>query len=527
MRRRNEPGGSERSSFGVDRRRRTGIWRRYFVVTASIVLVTTLILGLSIMVFVSNSWETGQKEQMSDNCGRVTELMLELYDAGGVILPDGESSAPTDAQLRLKTKLADLSASPGTAVFVTDASGKAVICPDGGSDGALCCAVHAGYRLSDEAMRVIRGSAPGTVSGTGDFYSSFTDSYFTSAYPVYAGDETLGIVVSVRDVSEGLRPYLENFLKMLLWAVGIALAASWGLTYLLAINMAKPLRQMVVSANKFSKGDFDERISIDSNVKEIHALSAAFNSMADNLALIEKSRSSFVSNVSHELKTPMTTIGGFIDGMLDGVIPPERYEHYLRIVSDEIKRLSSLVIAMLNLSRIEAGQMQLAVSRFDVSAHLIKTLIGFEQLINEKHINVTGLDSMPRMIIKADESLINQVFYNLIDNAIKFTDEGGSISFKGEFEPGDIATISIRNTGSGIPQEELDVIFDRFYKVDKSRSRDSKSFGLGLYIVKTIVDFHGGRIDAVSEEGKYTQFTIRLPSDTDDGRSGNTDRRKA
>lgn len=237
----------------------------------------------------------------------------------------------------------------------------------------------------------------------------------------------------------------------------------------------------------------------------------AFNRMAASLSLQESSRRSFVANVSHELKTPMTTIGGFIDGILDGTIEPERQNHYLRIVSDETKRLSRLVTSMLNMSKIEAGELQLQPKRFDLCREIFDTMLNFEQIIDRKHIEVVGLDTLRPTYIFADRDMLHQVIYNLVDNAVKFT-ENGTIGVAVE-QTQENTTVSIRNTGTtGISSEELSRVFERFYKVDKSRSYDTKGAGLGLYICKTIIEMHGGTISAQSDGSEYVEFSFTLPN---------------
>ena len=224
----------------------------------------------------------------------------------------------------------------------------------------------------------------------------------------------------------------------------------------------------------------------------------------------ERQRREFIANVSHELKTPMTTIGGFIDGILDGTIDSSKSTYYLRIVSDEVKRLSRLVTGMLNMSKIEAGQLKIQPKEFDISAMTFKTMLGFERAIDEKKIEIRGLDKVEPLNICADEDMINQVVYNLIDNAVKFTNEGGyiEVAIKSDSEK---MIFSVKNSGKGISREEAGKVFERFYKTDKSRSYDVKGAGLGLYIVKTIIDMHGGQITVNSEPGEYTQFVFWLP----------------
>lgn len=206
----------------------------------------------------------------------------------------------------------------------------------------------------------------------------------------------------------------------------------------------------------------------------------------------------------------MTTIGGFIDGMLDGTISKDKHDEYLTRVSDEVKRLSRLVTSMLNLSKIEAGELELKLSEFDISSLLIDSMLSFEQEIEKKNISVEGFENLKTTIVNADRDMLHQVIFNLVDNAVKFTQNEGVISvFAGENKDGKIC-VSIQNTGEGVSPEELGKIFERFYKVDKSRSYDVKSAGLGLYLCKTIVEMHGGKIFAESVENEYTRFTVLL-----------------
>ena len=278
---------------------------------------------------------------------------------------------------------------------------------------------------------------------------------------------------------------------------------------IMTYRLTRPLRIMSDAAKAMSKGDFSRRIPVTSD-DEIGQLAVSFNQMTNSLARLEEVRKSFIANVSHELKTPMTTIGGFIDGMIDGTIPPEKQPHYLSIVHDEIKRLSRMVESMLSVSRLESNETELKLESFDFKEQVLGVVLSQEQRIAKKNIEVTGLDMLPDITITADKDLIYRVVYNLVDNAIKFTDDGGKIEFKIRSDSNDI-TFNIKNTGKGIPQIELPYVFERFYKVDKSRSANKESTGLGLYIVKTIIKNHGGVITVSSVENQFTAFEFTLP----------------
>ena len=355
----------------------------------------------------------------------------------------------------------------------------------------------------------------GGYTETGTLGGMYKSTHFISVEPIVVSGKLCGAVIAAQD-TDSLHEPVRAMLKMFLFSAILALAIAFVATYVMTYQMTKPLREMSAAAKQYAKGDFSNRISVPyhkvlgGDEDEVAELVTAFNSMANALSTIETSRRNFVANVSHELKTPMTTIGGFIDGILDGTIDSSKSTYYLRIVSDEVKRLSRLVTGMLNMSKIEAGQLKIQPKEFDISAMTFKTMLGFERAIDEKKIEIRGLDKVEPLNICADEDMINQVVYNLIDNAVKFTNEGGyiEVAIKSDSEK---MIFSVKNSGKGISREEAGKVFERFYKTDKSRSYDVKGAGLGLYIVKTIIDMHGGQITVNSEPGEYTQFVFWLP----------------
>ena len=245
--------------------------------------------------------------------------------------------------------------------------------------------------------------------------------------------------------------------------------------------------------------------------EEVEELAIAFNNMASSLQKSEYQRQEFVANVSHELKTPMTTISGYIDGILDGTIPPERHAHYMHIVSEETKRLSRLVRSMLDISMLqnEGTIPEEKRTRFDICECTGQMLITFEQKILGKHLDVDVNFPEYPLYTFANRDYISQVIYNLLDNAVKFCPEGMVLGVKIQ-ESGEKIFVSISNEGNTIPAEELPLLFDRFHKTDKSRSQDRDGWGLGLYIVKTIIGYHGEDISVTSLDGR-TEFTFSLP----------------
>ena len=339
----------------------------------------------------------------------------------------------------------------------------------------------------------------------------FGSGKFVIAVPVMISQTPIGVLFGVEDAITGLLPYVLSILKTVFFAMLISLLLCIVFIYIFTRGITEPLAEMEEVTKHFAKGEFQHRANENYKRGYLSEFAVALNKMADELAVEEEAQRSFIANVSHELKTPMTSIGGFIDGILDGTIPQEQQAQYLRVVSKEIRRLSRIVVSMLNLSKIEAGEVDLAPVKYDIGAQLFETLLPFERTINEKDIQVEGFEEMGVVSITADRDLIQQVIYNLLDNAVKFTPEHGTIRITAApTERG--VRVTIRNSGAGVSNEEISRIFERFYKVDKSRSFDVKGVGLGLYIVKTIINMHDGTISASSKEGEYTEFSFELPN---------------
>ena len=252
---------------------------------------------------------------------------------------------------------------------------------------------------------------------------------------------------------------------------------------------------------------------------EIAELATAFNSMADSLANYEYTRSSFLANVSHDLRTPMTSIAGFIDGILEGAIPPEKQPYYLEIIGQEVKRLSRLVSSLLDISRMEAGNRKFEKTPFDVCEMARIILLSFEAKIDAKKLDVEFEASNDRLMVYSDKDAINQVLYNLCDNAVKFSREKGKYRISLS-EEGNKVVIKVYNEGAGIPEADLPHVFDRFYKSDKSRGLDKTGVGLGLYICKTLMDNLQEDIFATSKQGEYCEFTVKITKYKEEKSSG-------
>lgn len=303
--------------------------------------------------------------------------------------------------------------------------------------------------------------------------------------------------------------FTRNIVFLMLASFLVIFAVTAPIIYFQVKRYIGPLRDMTLTAKKFGDGDFSERVNVVEH-NEIGFLASTLNEMASSLEKLEETRKSFVSNVSHELKTPMTTIGGFVDGILDGTIPPSEQRHYLQIVSEETGRLSRLVRSMLNISKYQSGEVELSRSEFDLTSLTIKTVLLFEHRLEKKKVDVRGLDSPPH-IINADQDLIQQVIYNLTENAVKFVNDGGYIEYNFFVDKDTGRTsLAIRNSGSGLKRNEMNRVFDKFYKTDESRGLDTTGVGLGLSIVSSIIKLHEGEVLVRSKEGEYTEFEFTV-----------------
>ncbi len=398
-----------------------------------------------------------------------------------------------------------LSAVGDNIIIVSNSKGAVIACSC--SDFSIDSVCAHSVELLDG--RILNKADTKNYEEVGKFGNMFSEMHFVCGKKIIAADGTeIGYVFAASPASTLTKFYGDLFSLYVFAAIVPIVLLFFGL-YTVTYRWIKPLKLMSEASKAMAKGDFSKRIPVMSN-DEIGQLSISFNQMTNSLVELENMRRNFIANVSHELKTPMTTIGGFIDGIIDGTIDKEKEEHYLSIVSSEVKRMTRLVEGMLNLSKLEAGEIKLQPVDFNFRDLIIDVVLSQEQRIEAKNLQISGLDSINNCLVRADKDLLHQVVYNLCDNAVKFTDEGGEISFNLLSDSTHFEFL-IKNTGVGIPKKDLPQIFDRFYKGDRSRSANKDSTGLGLYLVKTIVKIHGGTAFVKSSENEYTEFGIRLP----------------
>lgn len=348
----------------------------------------------------------------------------------------------------------------------------------------------------------------GSANDLSDMGGLFEKRQIYYALPVVNKTATTCGVIFAISTEATLTELSEILIRTVITAMLWVMLAALLTVYFISERITAPLKKISNAAKEFAKGNFKVRVPVKGN-DEIAQLSESFNNMAEDLENHEKSRSSFIANISHDLRTPMTSISGFIDGILEGAIPPEKYDHYLNIVGTEVKRLSRLVSSLLEISRFEAGEKKLTMTEFDICEMARQIVISFEKKIDEKKLDVDFDCDEFNLNVKADKDSIHQILYNICDNAVKFSKVGGKylISIK---QKGKQIFVSVYNEGQGISPEDLPFIFDRFYKSDKSRGLDKTGVGLGLYISKTIIEAHGQEIWAKSAYGEFCEFVFTL-----------------
>lgn len=467
------------------------MYGRQFATMASMILLSFMLLGAS---FVALSYQYTLRETQE------TLARNASYIADYTSYSAAQSGGMVWNATGFQQYISNVAKLTGADILVATGEGEVLYATDGSQELMRM----QGARIPQSVVeQVIAGSFQGR-SELGGLYG---EPRYVVGLPITRATGYLqGLVLFTSDTSRFTSMWKDLSGIFLLTACAVILIAAV-LSSVTSMQQSKPMKEIAAAARQFGHGELGVRVDVGKRRDEVGELADAFNTMADSLAKSEQRRSEFIANVSHELKTPMTTIAGFADGILDGTIPREKENEYLQVISSETRRLSRLVRSMLELSRLQSDE-RLAQQQFDISETLLRVLVSLESKVTAKTLEVeTALPEEPVMVW-GDPDSITQVCYNLLDNAIKFSQEGGVL---GVFvtAKGPKATVSISNQGNTISPEELPLIFDRFHKTDHSRSEDRDGVGLGLYIVKTILNTHKEDITCTSGDG-VTRFTFTL-----------------
>lgn len=347
----------------------------------------------------------------------------------------------------------------------------------------------------------------GELYVVGYYHDYFSEEMMTVTAPVVEGFSTKGYLLLHRPVS-----VLEERCDQILFPVYITIGVIYLLSFMFMIGFQffvyRPLRQVTKAAREYASGNLDYEIPVNTE-DEMGYLSASLNYMSSQLKDMDDYQKKIVANISHDFRSPLTSIKGYVEAIVDGTIPPELYEKYLKIILFETERLTDLAKDLLTLNEFDTKEILLNKTRFDIQEIIKQTAASFEGICTSKRISIELLLLPGEIIVYADQRKINQVLYNLIDNAIKFSPNESIVTIEVTQKVGKVF-ISVKDSGIGIPRKELNKIWERFYKSDLSRGRDKKGTGLGLAIVKEAIQAHDEHINVISTEGVGTEFIFSL-----------------
>lgn len=526
------------------------VFTKYMIIFMLLILFIAIILGVMVTTIANNYTKEARQRELYD-----TNLLFKtslLGMSGEYDTLEGRLKA-NESQIMENLNVA-LFATPDCGVIILDPTGKIAffaykdaqtseLVVKYGEKANLDSTIISKSQLSENYMREIYEKRNlSSSSDLGDFFSKGVIFYATALSdlpkddeetdtstntdtditPIEAntsddtnespqepalGENEIGVILTfsgAQGQADIVQEMSRTIIMTVIWILVASLIAIYGVSY----SVTKPLREISRAARDFSHGKYDTRVPVRGN-DELAELAKSFNDLATVVQHREEMQNIFLSNASHDLRTPMTTIAGFIDGILDGAIPQDKQEYYLKIIKNEIKRLSRLVTSLLDISRLQSGERKFDMKPFNICEVVSQTVISLESQIEEKHLDVECDFEDFDLIVIGDKDAINQVVYNLCHNAIKFAKENGKYKITIKTED-DKVRVNVYNEGIGIPREEIPFVFDRFFKGDKSRGLDKTGAGLGLFISKTIILAHGEDLTVESEYGEYCMFTFTL-----------------
>ena len=478
------------------------LYKRQLIMMVGIVALSFTLLSTAFMLLSYRYIISETRDRLERNAGYIASFTSEYFTSDYYLKTQGTILEEAGEDF-YRANVETLTAMSDSSIIVADSNGEIIYA----SESELYTK-KIPQNVVDQIQE--RGSYTGITTLNG-LYSS--GRYF-SGLPINVkiGDLEIsqGLVLVSGDTS-GLSEMWRSTATIFFFAAVVVLLIAVIASSITSAHQTRPLTEMAEAARKFGRGEFDVRVNnYKDRCDEIGELADAFNSMANSLAKVENQRADFIANVSHELKTPMTTISGFAEGILDGTIPPEKEQDALKIVVSETRRLSRLVRRMLDLSRLNAlaENSITAQEQFDLVEVVSQVIISLEGKITDRNLDMDVQMPEDKLMVWGDPDSVTQVCYNLIDNAAKFAAAGTSITLRITKKDGKAYT-SISNLGATIPQDELPLLFERFHKADYSRSMDRDGVGLGLYIVKTILGNLKENITVTSEDG-LTTFTFTL-----------------
>lgn len=463
-----------------------GIFRKLFITYGITIILGFGILALLLMKLLSEYFIDSKKDLLLEYGQKVTQEV-----AAGIYT--GRLDRQTlNEDLRILDKFLD------ARIWIIDKDGS--IFGVSGSNEEQ----YLGQKVDKATLsRLYRGN---NIIETGNFGGKFKEPVLTVGYPIFYQDIFEGAVL-VHAAMPGIQKTFRDVYNMTVLAIVFSGLLAYGVLYFQIKRISEPLSEISKAARVISGGEFQKRLQIKTG-DEIEELAKSFNDMAQSLEKIEENRRNLLANISHDLRSPMTSIKGFVGGIMDGTIPPDMQKHYLGIVMDECQRLIKMTNEILELNNIQQGKVEVNKTDFELNEMIRRKLINFEKDITEKKLDVLLNFHDEITHVKADRAMMERVLTNLLDNAVKFTQQEGSISLKTREEKNKIV-VEIVNTGMDIAENELKSMWERFHKGDTTRGIYKSGFGLGLAIVKEMISLQGERVWAESLDGSVRfSFTI-------------------
>jgi len=457
-------------------------------------LLGYLVFGLLGFALVSTVTNHGLQKQVQASearalyteCTEIASHYAENYYNGSMELTD------------LHSHLETISHYMNTRIEVVDVSGRIIIDSSTSTPLGSDTVIH-GFNISDF------GSKYYIVNR---FYHTFSEDHLTVFAPITSNYRVRGYVLIHKPIAD-IYANSYDLLNVVYITLLLVFLLAFVILLLFSLLIYRPIRKITSVADAYIDGDFSQKINIRTQ-DELGHLAAAFDYMANELNTLEDDQRKFVSNVSHDFRSPLTSIKGYVEAILDGTIPYEMQDKYLNIILFETERLNKLTSSILELNKFGShGKTILYMKSFDINYIIRMTALTFEGICSEKHMSIELILSGQNLYVTADMAKIQQVIYNLTDNAIKFSHPDSSITIETTEKNGKVF-VSVKDSGIGIPNDSLKKIWERFYKTDVSRGKDKRGTGLGLSIVKEIIQAHDENINVVSTEGVGTEFIFTL-----------------
>lgn len=457
-------------------------------------LLAYLIFGLFgfvvVATFVSNMTLDHLKKEKADSLYREATLVANTYAAD---LYNNEATLES-----VKDQLDALDTYMNATIWIINPSGRMIL--------------DSSAPFNVETEIVIENFDPTVTAGSyytvGNFFNTFEENVLSVFAPITTDYRVKGYVV-IHCAMSTIEAEANSLLNISYLMLVILFLLSLIILIFFTEIVYIPLRKITEATEQYASGNMHYEFSVESE-DEMGYLAASLSYMASEIARSEDDQKKFVANVSHDFRSPLTSIRGYLEAMIDGTIPPEMYDKYLNIVLNETDRLAKLTNSLLTLNNLNTNGMMLNKTDFDINRTIRNVAASFEGTCRQKMIAIELVLTGDEMYVVADMDKIQQVLYNLLDNAIKFSHHNSIIKME-TTEKRNKIFVSVKDSGIGIPKDDLKLIWDRFYKSDLSRGKDKKGTGLGLSITKEIIQAHGEHINVISTEGVGTEFIFSLP----------------